>query len=121
MNVVRATVVVVAALIVMIVMFVSVLERTREIGTLRAIGASGRAIIKLILAESLFVALVGGLLGIPLSNGVLHFGIRDGGALVNSTSWFQSMGLLTLVGVVASLLPAYRAIRVDPLVALRYE
>jgi putative ABC transport system permease protein len=121
MNVVRVTVVVVAALIVMIVMFVSVLERTREIGTLRAVGAPGLAILRLILVESLFMAFVGGIIGIPMSIAVLKFGISDGGALVSRVSWAQATGLLALVGVAASLLPAYRAVRVDPLVALRYE
>ena len=121
MDVVRVTAIVVAALIVMIVMFVSVLERTREIGTLRAVGASGLAILRLISAESLFVSILGGIGGIPLSVIVLKLGIRDGGALVSSMTWAQATLLLTAVGVVASLVPAYRAVRVDPLVALRYE
>ena len=121
MDVVRVTVVVVAALIVMIVMFVSVLERTREIGTLRAVGAPGGAILRLIVVESLFMSIVGGIAGIPMSIAVLKFGISDGGALVSRMSWMQATALLTVVGMAASLLPAYRAGRVDPLVALRYE
>jgi len=121
MDVVRVTTVIVAALIVMIVMFVSVLERTREIGTLRAVGAPARAILRLIVSESLFMSVVGASVGIPISVGVLKIGIRDGGALVSQSSWWQALVLLSVVGLFASLLPAVRAVKVDPLVALRYE
>ena len=70
-DVVRWTSVTVAALLIAIVMFVSVLERTRELGTLRAIGAPRRALLSLILSESAGFAAAGSLVGIPMSRVVI--------------------------------------------------
>ena len=70
-NVVRWTAVTVAALLITIVMFVTVLERTRELGTLRAIGAPWGAVFGMVMAESALVAGAGAALGVPMSRVVI--------------------------------------------------
>ena len=121
-RVVRWTAVVVAALLITVVMFVAVLERTKELGTLRAIGAPGSAITGMILAEALLVALAGSALGVPISRLVIMKALGPDAAAIRSRRIeAQSVGLLTTLGLLAAILPAVRALRVDPIVALRYE
>jgi putative ABC transport system permease protein len=121
MDVLRATAVAAAALLVTIVMFVAVLERTRELGTLRAIGAPSFSIILMVIIESLILVLAGTGIGIPISIVSLQETFKDGSGLVDREVWIASLGLLLGVGLVASLLPAWHASRVDPVVAIRYE
>ncbi len=121
-NVVRWTAVAVAALLITIVMFVSVLERTKEIGTLRAIGAPARAVFSMVLAESLVIATLGALMGVPLSRNVIRRALGpDAVGIRSGRIELMAVGLLASFGLVAALLPAARAVRVDPIVALRYE
>ena len=121
-RVVRWTAVVVAALLITVVMFVAVLERTKELGTLRAIGAPGSAITGMIFAEALLVALAGSALGVPISRLVIMKALGPDAAAIRSRRIeAQSVGLLTALGLLAAILPALRALRVDPIVALRYE
>ena len=121
-NVVRWTSVAVAALLIAIVMFVSVLERTRELGTLRAIGARSQSLLSLILAESAGFALSGSAVGIPLSRLVIlqALGPDASGIRSRRIEW-GAAGVLSSCAMLAALLPAVRAVRVDPIVALRYE
>ncbi len=121
-NVVRGTAVAVAALLITIVMFVSVLERTKEIGTLRAIGAPARSVFAMVVAESLLIATFGALIGVPLSRNVTERALGPDAAGIRSPRIEASaVALLTAFGLLAALLPAARAVRVDPIVALRYE
>jgi putative ABC transport system permease protein len=101
----------------------TVSHSTREIGIRMALGAQGRDVLKLILGKGLLLTLIGigvgvlGALAITRVMQTLLFGI-------SATDWvtFTSVAmLLTLVALVACLIPARRATRVDPLVALRYE
>jgi len=110
-----------------------VAERTREIGVRVALGASGREIAKLVMRESLGVALTGlglGSLGafglaqfLPIGSigwsgsGIFLYGVSRADGLTYSLA----AALLTSVVVIASMVPARRAMRVDPVVALRYE
>ena len=107
---------------VMNIMFVSVTERTREIGIRKAIGARRRTILTQFLFESSSICLVGGFLGLLLSFGVA--------SLINkllmpaSVSLGIAMVAITvsiLVGVISGIIPAFRASRLDPIEALRYE
>ena len=107
---------------VMNIMFVSVTERTREIGIRKAIGARRRSILTQFLLESCTICLIGGFLGVGLSFGVA--------SLINAYFLPASVSLpiviialliSMLTGIVAGFIPAYRASRLDPIIALRYE
>jgi putative ABC transport system permease protein len=106
---------------IMNIMFVSVTERTKEIGIRKAIGAKRRNILTQFLVESAALCLIGGLIGLsiafPLSLVVDQFLPT---AMPVSVV-FISIGISLAVGVVSGFLPAYRAARMDPVEALRYE
>ena len=121
-DVVRWTSVSVAALLIAIVMFVSVLERTRELGTLRAIGAPRRSLLSLILSESAGFAVAGSLIGVPMSRVVIRQALGpDAAGLRSRKIEWGAAGILSLCSMIAALMPAYRAVQVDPIIALRYE
>ncbi|MBM4429154.1 MAG: ABC transporter permease [Chloroflexi bacterium] len=108
-------------------MLMSVFERTREIGTLRALGWRKRWVMGMVLGESLAVSLIGGLVGVALGVGLAflvsaipavsgYFVPRvSAGSVV--TGLVVALGLGTLGG----LYPAWRAARLQPIEALRYE
>ncbi|NTU84691.1 MAG: ABC transporter permease [Chloroflexales bacterium] len=125
----------VASLGIVNTMIMAIYERTREIGTLKAIGASRGDIRGLFMIEAGLIGLLGGALGIVggwlvgiLLNRVIAWYIEREGLPINATffvtPWWlalAALGFATLVGIVAGLYPAARAARLDPLVALRYE
>lgn len=122
-GMINVTVLAVAIVIIMVVMIITVVQRTREIGTLRAIGAKKRIILSLILGESFIISLFGCLLGIALAFIVL---VGTGWNVADLLEVWPRFLLVTvasgcLVGVVAGLYPAYRASKVSPMEALRYE
>jgi ABC-type antimicrobial peptide transport system permease subunit len=105
----------------------SVFERTREIGVLRAVGWSSRRILWLILGESLWVCLGGGAMGISIGYFVLHYISQNSTILGLGTSMIttgllgRAIGVVLLLGVIGGLYPAWRASRLTPVEALRYE
>jgi len=105
----------------------SVMERTREIGVLRAIGWSSRRVLWMILMESITVCLLGGLLGYgvgyiliyTLSKSTVILGV--GVANISSDLIIQAFSVVLILGLVGGLYPAWRASRLQPTEALRYE
>ena len=106
---------------IMNIMFVSVTERTKEIGIRKAIGAPRRTILLQFLVESAALCLIGGLIGLmfsyPLSLIVDQFLPTS----MPITIVFVAILISLAVGVISGFLPAYRAARMDPVEALRYE
>jgi putative ABC transport system permease protein len=122
-DMVNAVAALVVFLFVTIVMIIAVMERRRDIGVLRAIGASRWSIVKMIAIESLILSLAGTLAAGPLWVVIRIFievGI-GGAADVILLNWLNIGLLAVFAGLGASLLPAWRAVQVDPLEALRYE
>jgi putative ABC transport system permease protein len=108
---------------IMNIMLVSVTERTREIGVRRALGARGRDIMVQFLAESAFVSLVGGAVGIALGMGIAyavsHF--AQWPTLIGPDSVILAFGFSALVGIFFGFYPARTAAKLNPIDSLRYE
>ncbi|MDH4110035.1 MAG: ABC transporter permease [Gammaproteobacteria bacterium] len=108
---------------VMNIMFVSVTERTREIGIRKAIGAKPRSILMQFLFESAAICLIGGLIGITIAAG-LSVAINASGLIPASISpgiAVTSIVVAIVVGVFSGLVPAWKGAKLDPIEALRYE
>jgi len=110
---------------VMNIMLVSVTERTREIGIVKALGATPRFILVQFLIEALGLTLFGGLIGLACGWGLAHLlaMVIPGmdGATVPWWAGVLALGFTTIIGVVFGLAPAVKAARLAPIDALRYE
>jgi len=109
-------------------MYTSVLERTKDIGIMKAIGARNSDILQIFLIESGMIGLVGGLLGTALGTGLAltigSFSKQAGFLLIiNIEVMVLAFGLLFafIIGMVSGALPAYQASKLKPVDALRYE
>ena len=108
-------------------MAMSVAERTREIGIRRAIGGSRRRIVRELVAEAGVIGLLGGLIGLGLGAAVVvlvnEAGRSSGTVLFDLTAQTGAfaVGFSTILGMVAGIIPAWTAARLDPVSALRYE
>ncbi len=105
----------------------SVYERTREIGVLRAVGWSSRRVLWMILSESVLICLLGGIFGSGLgylavsaiTKKTVAFGVNLSGITPNLLA--QAFTVVLLLGLTGGLYPAWRAARLQPVEALRYE
>ncbi|NBC17092.1 MAG: FtsX-like permease family protein [Bacteroidetes bacterium] len=106
---------------VMNIMFVSVRERTREIGIRKAVGAKRRTILLQFLIEAIIICLIGGIIGVLLSLPVAALIRMVLPAYVDVGTIALAFGICILVGVFFGLVPAWRAANSEPIEALRYE
>lgn len=105
------------------IMYVSVTERTKEIGLRMSVGARGRDIMAQFLVESIIISISGGIIGIILGCGasiiiktVAHWAIY-----IQPWSVLLSFAVCTFTGVFFGWYPARKAANLDPIEALRYE
>ncbi len=107
---------------VMNIMFVSVRERTKEIGIRKAVGAKKRTILFQFLVEAVIVCLIGGALGLGVS-ALGAMGIRALGftAVLPMQTVALAFGICVGVGILFGIAPAWQAATADPIEALRYE
>ena len=108
---------------IMNIMLATVLERIKEIGVRRALGATQKDILFQFLSEAVLISVAGGVAGIMVGSG-LSFGIEQFAGIktiVSYMSVFVAFGVSFSVGVMFGIMPAYRAARQDPVVCLRYE
>ena len=105
-------------------MYTAVMERTREIGILKSMGASKFYVVNLVLRETVLLAVAGIIVGIAFSM-LARIGIQQRWPLVHidgSTDWMIRATLVAIVGAtVGALYPAYKAAQKDPIDALAYE
>lgn len=127
MGAVSALAILVGGIGMMNTVFMSVFERTREIGTLRALGWRRRRVLGMVLRESVALSLlgvVGGLLLSLLLSALLRQVPAWGGWLIVIFSWglvAQALGIALGLGAVGGAYPAWRASQLSPVEALRYE
>jgi len=123
---------IVASIGIMNTMLTSVMERTREIGIMKAIGATNKDIMLIFIIEGILLSVIGGIFGIFLgmfgSQGIssilLSFEMGGGGTfepVISIVSIVLAISVSLLVGVLSSLYPAWRAAQMSPIEAVRYE
>ncbi|RQG98761.1 ABC transporter permease [Natrarchaeobius oligotrophus] len=105
------------------IMIVSVTERIREIGIMKAVGATRRDVMQLFLVESVVLGVIGAAAGVALGLGVGYLGVTFlEWPMAYPLDWIAiAIAMGVGVGVVSGLYPAWRAARVDPIEALRHE
>jgi len=108
---------------IMNIMYVTVTERTREIGLRLAVGAKGKNILLQFLMEAVVISITGGIIGVLLGAGVsIMFGSLMGWAIsITSFSIALAFGFSTAIGVFFGWYPARKAANLTPIEALRYE
>ncbi len=112
-------------------MFTSVLEKTKEIGTMKAIGAKNRDILLIFVFNSAMVGFVGGVFGVilgalvsalfPMIGISMTSAEGETGISLSFNLMVSGLGLAVIIGVISGVVPAYRASKLKPVDALRYE
>ena len=109
-------------------MVTSVIERTKEIGVMKALGASNNKVLAMFILEAGFIGAVGGIIGIILGYflaGLIAIVATQSGFAIGAVITFEiTLGALLFsmaIGMISGFYPAYRAAKMDPVNALRYE
>ncbi|MEH7011384.1 ATP-binding cassette domain-containing protein [Neobacillus niacini] len=119
---------IVSGIMILVVLYISVVERTKEIGILRAIGARKKDIRRIFFSESALIGLLSGVIAVAaaliisaLLNNLLSNSF--GAELIQPTKEYMLFGIgsSTLISVIAGLLPSSKAAKLDPMESLRYE
>jgi putative ABC transport system permease protein len=111
-------------MVILLAMYTTIFERTREIGILKSMGASRRFIVAMILKESVMICCLGGLLGIGISEIIRKIIVEKFPTLQVAMSMddlIRGLILGLLAGTLGAVYPAYKAARMDPVKALSYE
>ena len=108
---------------IMNMMLVSVTERTREIGTRKALGAPNKWVMMQFLIESILISFMGSFMGLVLGVGLSQLGgfLFDKEVPISIWTVIVSVSVAVVVGVLSGLFPALKAMKLDPIEALRYQ
>lgn len=114
---------VVGSIGIMNMMLVSVTERTREIGIRKALGAANRWIMLQFLTESVFISFMGSFIGLVLGLIISQIAGDFWGYEVPISVWtlMTAAAVAIVVGIMSGIIPAYKAMKLDPIEALRYQ
>jgi putative ABC transport system permease protein len=123
--IIAAIALVVGGIGIMNIMLASISERVREIGIRKAVGATTEDIFIQIIIESVVIALVGGLMGLAVSVGLVHsitvFTPSENNPEITAQAMIFAFACSAMVGVVAGTIPAFKASKLHPIQALKYD
>jgi putative ABC transport system permease protein len=124
-GVVIGIAVIVGFLVVSMAMYTAVLERTREIGILKALGASSGYILNLLFRETLLIAVIGTVVGIIMTYGTQWLMMHAVPAMLTQETvyeWWPIAGAISVVGaLLGAIFPGWKAVKHDVIQALSYE